>query len=624
MSQGDGARLSIFDDDAEYYVSISGDSRVSLWETASGALKHSYVEKEHFLSAYTCAAWHRERASGRGSKKARAGLLACGTRSGWVSLWDLQRGVVVKRLGSDAQDSGSRGAVTAVAFSANGTAVLSAMGENIVELWDVRDGSLLRRVKGLKGDDRCTALLSHPRQEACIAGGLGLRVVDYQSGKKLRSLTSGHATSVSLMCLTANGKFLGVGGAGSTHVSIFDLSSAESRSATALITLPEEPRVLALACVPEVDGAGTAVYLAAAVSSGNAFVARCTVSAAGKASVGDAVRVDRRGGGDASVVGFRFVPVGGSKVRLVCAQGSFVAPAFEEVDFCDASGRMLPVCLLDAEPAGNGDAASVAGAVDKAANLSGYQVMGPAQKGARTRETDADADADADAAPPSEKRRRTTADNQLTIGERLKALAAAVEEEDEGRSGKEGESEVPTSESLAVVLTQALQSSDRRLLEHCLQFQGEATINATVRKLPAPQVLPLLNAIIGKLEKRHGRVTELCSWITAILTNHTSYILSVANVTDKLGALHEIMEERVQVLPSLLQVAGRLDLIFSQVKASAEPAVAVEEYDDDESEEEEGSGEADEEDGSSGSASSASSDEEEEDDDEEEEEDEED
>ena len=145
-----------------------------------------------------------------------------------------------------------------------------------------------------------------------------------------------------------------------------------------------------------------------------------------------------------------------------------------------------------------------------------------------------------------------------------------------------------------------------------------------MRKLPAPQVLPLLNAIIGKLEKRHGRVTELCSWITAILTNHTSYILSVANVTDKLGALHEIMEERVQVLPSLLQVAGRLDLIFSQVKASAEPAVAVEEYDDDESEEEEGSGEADEEDGSSGSASSASSDEEEEDDDEEEEEDEED
>lgn len=97
----------------------------------------------------------------------------------------------------------------------------------------------------------------------------------------------------------------------------------------------------------------------------------------------------------------------------------------------------------------------------------------------------------------------------MTIAERLEALSDVIDEEAARvESGKrrvgvlavaaggvgEGEGGVvqPRAESLATVLTQALQSGDESLLEQCLAVGDQGVIEATVERLPSSKVLQFL------------------------------------------------------------------------------------------------------------------------------------
>jgi U3 small nucleolar RNA-associated protein 5 len=136
---------------------------------------------------------------------------------------------------------------------------------------------------------------------------------------------------------------------------------------------------------------------------------------------------------------------------------------------------------------------------------------------------------------------------ELSLGQRLAAGVAHINNNtarppgkaESGKSGQEGDS-IPVS-SLSRTLTQALHSSDSRLLELCLAHSNPATVQNTVERLSPQFAVPLLDACVQRLGRGHRgtnlkgggggassqRGMALITWIRAVLLSHSGHLMAV-------------------------------------------------------------------------------------------------
>jgi hypothetical protein len=84
-----------------------------------------------------------------------------------------------------------------------------------------------------------------------------------------------------------------------------------------------------------------------------------------------------------------------------------------------------------------------------------------------------------------------------------------------------------TQTSLQQLLTQALHSGDVELLEKALTVSDKKIINATIQKMNPVHIIPLLDQLVVRLQKRPTRAHMLIEWIRASLLHHSGYLLSV-------------------------------------------------------------------------------------------------
>jgi hypothetical protein len=82
--------------------------------------------------------------------------------------------------------------------------------------------------------------------------------------------------------------------------------------------------------------------------------------------------------------------------------------------------------------------------------------------------------------------------------------------------------------TLSNILSQSLKSGDAQLLETALGVTDEAVIEASLDRLPAPQVPALLNALLKRIHDRPSRLKHLLPWIRGTMIVHASYIRSVS------------------------------------------------------------------------------------------------
>lgn len=94
-------------------------------------------------------------------------------------------------------------------------------------------------------------------------------------------------------------------------------------------------------------------------------------------------------------------------------------------------------------------------------------------------------------------------------------------------------------------------------------------ITKTVQRLASANSLALLRILVGKIEKRPNRTGQMAVWVRQILHCHASYLMSVPSLHKEIEGLYQVVNRRVAVLPKLLGLSGRLDLMLSQI---AEPS----------------------------------------------------
>jgi U3 small nucleolar RNA-associated protein 5 len=146
---------------------------------------------------------------------------------------------------------------------------------------------------------------------------------------------------------------------------------------------------------------------------------------------------------------------------------------------------------------------------------------------------------------------------------------------------------LPQAQSLSTLLIQALQTNDKIQFEACLGVTDQKVIEDTVARLPLGRVVPFLAKVIGKFESSPSRGVTLTRWIRAVLTQHTSHLMSAPDLVRQLSGLYQVgnccgfrvavprvivciylfkmIDSRLNVFKPLLKLSGRLDLVLAQV-----------------------------------------------------------
>ena len=213
-------------------------------------------------------------------------------------------------------------------------------------------------------------------------------------------------------------------------------------------------------------------------------------------------------------------------------------------------------------------------------------VLGPGQSGGEARRV-IETPLDHTASPKRMKLSSDTGDDddddnthEPTIAERLRLLQQALDAEDDDDDEEDDDGDDPmddriedededvstkhstdskfvvkhaTTESLTQLLIQALQSSDGTMLEQAFQVRDKYILRTTCQALSSDQVLVLLDALIQRLASKPSRTEQLVAWVSAILQSN-----QITNV-QHLQPLQNLLAERLEVFPLLLQLEGRLE-----------------------------------------------------------------
>uniref|UniRef100_H2ZGZ5 Small-subunit processome Utp12 domain-containing protein n=1 Tax=Ciona savignyi TaxID=51511 RepID=H2ZGZ5_CIOSA len=157
------------------------------------------------------------------------------------------------------------------------------------------------------------------------------------------------------------------------------------------------------------------------------------------------------------------------------------------------------------------------------------------------------------------KKNASIGESQLTMEERLTALSADV------TASNGGSVAPPTADSLAILLSQALQSNDRDVLNQVLQHSNDTLIRNTIQQIPITYVVSLLKELTERLKGSPEKCLIFIKWTRTTLSHHASYLMTLPEVVPLLTGLYQLISVRTQTHARLSKLEGKLDLIMSQI-----------------------------------------------------------
>ncbi|CCH43684.1 WD repeat-containing protein [Wickerhamomyces ciferrii] len=162
-----------------------------------------------------------------------------------------------------------------------------------------------------------------------------------------------------------------------------------------------------------------------------------------------------------------------------------------------------------------------------------------------------------------------------TLAEKLESLK--VQQPIKKKQGR------ATAGSLTVVLTQALKANDHALLETVLANKDETVLKNTVQRLDTTLAVILLERLAERIARQTHRQGQLNIWVKWVMAIHGGYLINIPNLTKSLSSLHSTLIKRSSTLPRLLELQGRLDVLYSQqeLKQLTQDQIDDEFHDDD-------------------------------------------
>lgn len=118
--------------------------------------------------------------------------------------------------------------------------------------------------------------------------------------------------------------------------------------------------------------------------------------------------------------------------------------------------------------------------------------------------------------------------------------------------------------TLTIVLAQSLKSNDHSLLETVLSNRDPHVIQSTISRLDSSLAVILLDRLAERITRQTSRFDQLNYWLKWIIIIHGGVLTSFPNLNIKLSNLHAILSKKADTLPRLLELQGRLNMLYQQ------------------------------------------------------------
>ncbi|KAJ3118793.1 WD repeat-containing protein 43 [Phlyctochytrium bullatum] len=646
---GGGFLLSAFDlPKADYLAAVTqvlDTHRISVWDCRTGALVVTFSPPSKD-TRITCLAWGRSPATengglddddavGKKKKRRRSGgataagtaqanqgrIVVAGTAAGEVLFYSLGHGSLQTTLQTnilapvnDFSFAGAPGTPSSVAYSVSGS------GD--VLRWDLATGGITGR---FKGDDRELSKLAVDAVTGRLAvAGHQIRLYDpevafsakagaapavpaaevgtvaigsvtgsYSRVGLLKEFT-GHATQIHALHFAKGGATCLSSAIQDRFISVWDSEKGEGVANVAVLAADNPPFIvassttdhfLALSETGEVELWGSIVP--PNPPTGSAKKSRGGISLAHESviSVVSSTTASAPAGADSKIP---VLAAAFSEDKIVIAYGSHVKPTFERVDHQDPNGALLKSIVLSRGELAQGLLVDQDALASKA-KATTAQTYREQKRSAVVGSADM---MPLQVVPTEEDDTRTLV--EPTLEERLNAMnlkptggltqpptpfKAAVESSGPRRLKR------PTAASLQSMLSQAVHTGDKQLLETTLAVTDPRIILATVRRLQPGLVIPLLDMLVSRLQAKPNRAAALIEWIRSIIVAHAAYLMTDRALVRHLAGLYQTLDARANTYQKLVKLSGRLDLIMSQIALRASRTVGDDEAEKDQPEE---------------------------------------
>jgi WD40 repeat protein/uncharacterized caspase-like protein len=191
-----------FSPDGTRVLSGSQDETLKLWAVESGLLVRTFERNANVYAPVTSVAFSPDGArvlSGSDdAPDSGPGPGHLGSEFGTLKLWDAASGQLIRTF------EGHSDGVLSVAFSADGTRVLSGGNDRMLKLWDVASGQLIRSFGRQSAE--VSSVASSPDGKRMFSGGEDktLRLWDAASGQLIRAF-EGHSHVVNSVAFSPDG-----------------------------------------------------------------------------------------------------------------------------------------------------------------------------------------------------------------------------------------------------------------------------------------------------------------------------------------------------------------------------------------------------------------------------------
>ncbi|KAI0215238.1 WD repeat-containing protein 43 [Lamellibrachia satsuma] len=521
-----------FSQTGEYFAYSSPDGTLKLWETVTGTLKQEYTPSSHLSATCTCLAWGPSRKSNESPRKkkkrrssitlkddcGRVDMLAMGTTSGSLLVYSLLKGDLHTQL-----TDGHTDLVNDVCWTSNQEYLYSCSNDRHIVQWCLSTSTVKEKWKADKASIFSICLCGSDSH--MLVASRSIKLWDLHRKEVVRTFT-GHATEVFRMISVrhtleeAGDSTAQVEGTYFLSAAINDRlinawqvnTSSRDKSAIASFSLPDEPVYLQLS---PPTSSRQAILLLVVTKTGQLVVFEHSLNGRCKKPLKPCVVVQIATEGNNGDVP-RQIPVlaaSGCGDNVLLVHGHFLKPTFENLPYKSFNSD---TCLIRSDPSRTVLHAETSvskvktPAISKEATLLCPDYMDPTAP-ARTQEA---------VASRNKKRRKS---HEMSMEDRLQAMGV-----DQKGAKSSGVREPPKADTLSGLLSQGLQSHDKKILSNVLQRTNESLIMNTVRGLQVQVIVPLVQELSRRIYGHaHSGHTTL-KWLKAVLTLHTSYLMTVS------------------------------------------------------------------------------------------------
>ncbi|KAF2075647.1 hypothetical protein CYY_003070 [Polysphondylium violaceum] len=528
---------SLFDNDGALFARITKDNRVQVFNSLNAKLVQTFSEKDQSNNQNTCIAWSSLKST---DKNINNKLLACGTKKGDIFVYDL---IDMKRV---AHLRGHNTKVKDLIFSTKvANCLYSADNEGNVIQWDVSNPK--QKVKRFRADSKSLSWMAINKESTILATcDHDVKLWDLSSLEMLTKF-SAHQSEIKDICFSSDSQYIFTT-SGDRYICVWSASPSKEQqeSSKPLLTLTSESQIRSINTYHI-----NKQHIITALSDSNQIsVWSFQDSKLSSAKTTPLSKIILPTNPTLNLTIFSTILI--DNTQIMVSYGQITSTKFKKITFYENNSFIENIRIEDTfEDKSN-------------STTTANKSLEPALK--------------------KKKEVLSTQGSVVKVESNNVPLPETVEK-------SSSKNKIASAGTVIDLITQSLRSNDEVLLYKALRVNF-SVVNNTVKLLPPPYAYSLLTRILKDIATDNTKSHVLLPWVNTIIRCHSTYLLSIPNLSKQLSILNAIIEDKFNLHDKLSKLVGKFELVESQSQSNQvtsvdyDPTLVYEEASDDDEEQE--------------------------------------